>query len=107
MSLSDAKFGLKKGDLAVIIHVLQQYPEIEKATIFGSRAKGNYKNGSDIDVALMGNISFETMADCQLKLEEETMLPYKFDILDYTHLTHRELKEHIDRVGVPFYIRAC
>ena len=55
----------------------------------------------------MGNISFETMADCQLKLEEETMLPYKFDILDYTHLTHRELKEHIDRVGVPFYIRAC
>ena len=38
-------------------------------------------------------------------LEEESPMPYFFDIVDYTHLTHEGMKNHIDRVGVFFYSR--
>lgn len=103
--MDDARFGLKTGDLAIITQVLQQYQEIELALIFGSRAKGNYKNGSDIDIALKGNISVMTIADCKFVLDEETLLPYMFDVLDYNTLKNEKLKEHIDRVGVVFYKR--
>ncbi|MBY0245622.1 MAG: nucleotidyltransferase domain-containing protein [Sphingobacteriaceae bacterium] len=103
--MNDARFGLKNGDLAIIVNILRQYPEIETAIIFGSRAKGNYKNGSDIDIALKGNISFRNIADCKFMLDEETILPYMFDVLDYNTLKNEELKQHIDRVGVVFYER--
>lgn len=103
--MDDASFGLKNGDLSTIIQILQQYKEIEQAIIFGSRAKGNYKNGSDIDIALKGEISLKTFSDCQFILEEEILLPYMFDIIDYNRLTNDKLKEHIDRVGVVFYER--
>lgn len=93
-------FGLQDTDLAYIISVLGDFPEIEKAVIFGSRAKGNYKAGSDVDIAIFGDeISFSTIARLHYRLEEEGPLPYFFDIVDYTHSTHKELREHIDRVG--------
>jgi len=93
-------FGLRESDLAYIIHVLKDFREIEKAVIFGSRAKGNFKPGSDVDIAVYGeNITFDTLSSLHERLEEEGPLPYFFDIVDYTHLNHKELKEHIDIVG--------
>ncbi|NLZ54891.1 MAG: nucleotidyltransferase domain-containing protein [Thermoanaerobacteraceae bacterium] len=93
-------FGLKKSDIDYIIGVIKKFPEIEKAVIFGSRAKGNYKVGSDVDIAIYGeNITFDTISALHFMLEEQGPLPYFFDIIDYTHLKHEELKEHIDRVG--------
>ena len=93
-------FGLAERDLAYIIAVVGEFPEIQKAVVFGSRAKGNYKKGSDIDIAIFGeDISFSTIASLHDRLEEESPMPYFFDIVDYTHSTHQELKEHIDRVG--------
>ncbi|MEW5845474.1 MAG: nucleotidyltransferase domain-containing protein [Bacteroidota bacterium] len=47
-------FGISEKSYLLIIDVLKSYPEVEAAIIFGSRAKGNYKNGSDIDLALIG-----------------------------------------------------
>lgn len=94
------KFGLKDSDLDYIKKSLEKFSEIEKAVIFGSRAKGNYKPGSDVDIAIYGeNIDFDTVSALHAMLEEEGPLPYFFDIVDYTHLTHENLKEHIDRVG--------
>ena len=93
-------FGLAERDLAYIIAAVSEFPEIQKAVVFGSRAKGNYKKGSDIDIAIFGeDISFSTIASLHDRLEEESPMPYFFDIVDYTHSTHQELKEHIDRVG--------
>jgi predicted nucleotidyltransferase len=48
------RFGLEENDINIICSYLSKYPEIEKATIFGSRAKGNFKKGSDVDIALYG-----------------------------------------------------
>lgn len=93
-------FGLTGGDLTYIISVIGEFAEIKKAVVFGSRAKGNYKKGSDVDIAIFGDdISFSTIARIHGRLEEESPLPYFFDIVDYTHSNHQELKEHIDRVG--------
>ena len=93
-------YGLHQADIDYIINAIKKFPEIEKAVIFGSRAKGNYKPGSDVDLAIYGkNITFDTISALHSMLEEQGPLPYFFDIIDYTHLHHKEIKEHIDRVG--------
>jgi len=100
------KFGLRDEDLDNIITTMQQFPEIEKAAIFGSRVKGNYKPGSDVDIAIWGNdVSFSTLSRLHAILEEESPMPYFFDIVDYSHLNHQELKNHIDRAGIVFFTR--
>lgn len=100
------EYGLQDADLAYIISRLGDFPEIKKAVIFGSRAKGNYKTGSDVDIAIFGeDISFSTVARLHYRLEEEGPLPYFFDIVDYTHSTHKKLQEHIDRVGKTIFER--
>lgn len=96
--------GLKDFDLEYIVKILRKFSEIEKAVIFGSRAKGNYKPGSDIDIAIYGEkITFDILARLHWELEENSPLPYFFDIVDYTHSNHKELKEHIERVGIVIY----
>lgn len=99
-------FGLLDEDLIYILQSVKQFPEIEKAVIFGSRAKGNYKPGSDVDIAVWGNdITFLTIARLHAMLEEESPMPYFFDLIDYTHLENEELKRQIDRAGQAFYVR--
>jgi len=99
-------FGLKDRDLETIIAVLSKYGEVEKAIIFGSRAKGNYHNGSDVDLALKGKgIIFDTVSGISYELNEETPLPYHFDVLNYHTVKNQELRDHIDRVGAVFYNR--
>lgn len=98
------KYGLRKEDLDYIITNIEKYSEIDKAILFGSRVMGNYKNGSDIDIAIIGDdITFDTVASLHYKLEEEGPMPYFIDIIDYTHLNHKDLKNHIDRVGAVIY----
>ncbi|NSW92788.1 MAG: nucleotidyltransferase domain-containing protein [Firmicutes bacterium] len=93
-------YGLSESDLDYIVKAIKKFPEIQKALIFGSRAKGNYKPGSDVDIAICGErITFDTLSSLHAVLEEYGPLPYFFDIVDYSHLEHKELKEHIDRVG--------
>lgn len=99
-------FGLKEQDIKYIISAVGQFNEIKKAVIFGSRAKGNFKPGSDIDIAIYGeDISFDTLSRLHSILEDESPMPYFFDIVDYSHLTHRELKDHIERVGKTIFER--
>lgn len=94
------EFGLREEDLSYIVDAMQQIEEIDKAVIFGSRAKGNYKPGSDVDIAVFGeNVTFSTLSKLHATLEDSSPMPYFFDIIDYTHTEHKELKEHIERVG--------
>lgn len=93
-------FGLSEETLAAIRACLQHYPEIVWAKIYGSRAKGSYERGSDIDIA------FSSPTDCSADLLEaldNLPTPYLFDVTHYESLKHEGLKAHIDRVGVVFY----
>ena len=96
-------FGLRDTDLITIKGILTKYPQIQHALIFGSRAKGNYKTGSDVDIALKGILDFNVLSQISYFLNEETSMPYKFDILIYETIQEPALKDHIDRVGVEFY----
>jgi predicted nucleotidyltransferase len=97
-------FGLKESDLQYIQQTLRLFPEVKRAYIFGSRAKGTYKPGSDIDIALRGEgITLQTVLRIHAKLEDEGPMPYMVDVVDYDHLENQELKDHIDRIGKMIY----
>ncbi len=99
-------FGLRQQDLAEIIGVIRQFSVVNEAVIFGSRAKGNYKKGSDIDIAIKGKeIRGNDVASLADLLNEESALPYYFDIVHYEGITEKELSQHIDRVGKTIYLR--
>lgn len=97
-------FGLKELDISILNQVLASYPGVTEAYIFGSRAKGNYKNGSDVDIVIKGNnISQSLILDIATYLNEETLMPYRFDVLDYHSISNKKLSEHIDRAGILLY----
>ncbi len=99
-------YGLTEEDLAVIRNAARRYPAIEQLILFGSRAKGNYKPGSDVDLAIKGHdIDYDTALHLAEVLNEETLLPYFFDVVHYESLTEPRLVEHIDRVGKPLLSR--
>lgn len=93
-------FGLSDGVIEKMQQVFAQFPNIEQVLVFGSRAKGNYKEGSDIDLALKGTaLNLQTLQSLELKLDE-LYLPYKIDMVIYDTIANDALKEHIDRVGI-------
>ena len=81
--------------------VLRSHPEVEKAWVFGSRAKGTAKRGSDVDLALEGSgLTFDTLREVSFLLNEETDLPFAFDLVDKATISSPELADHIERVGI-------
>jgi len=100
-------FGLRQQDLDEIIRILQRFSVVEEAIIFGSRAKGNFKKGSDIDLAVRGKgIDHAVVASLSFLLNEESATPYFFDIVHFEEISEKELLEHINRVGQCIYSRA-
>lgn len=98
------KNGLLDRDFTYILVAAKKDLNIEELVLFGSRAMGNYKPGSDVDLAVKGeNVdrsSIRRLSDC---LNEELPLPYFFDVLDYNTIENEALKTHIDRYGVVIY----
>ncbi len=98
------RIGLSETDFFEIILILEKNFSIDEAIIFGSRAKGNFKNGSDIDLALKGeNFYNDDLLELSYLLNEETILPYKFDLLIFNSIKNKELIEHIERCGIVIY----
>lgn len=95
--------GLSSNDINIICNILKKYAEVEEACFFGSRAKGTQKTGSDVDIAIKGKIPEQTATRISGELNDESPLPYTFDIVDFNSLENQALKEHIERVGVSFY----
>ncbi len=89
-------YGLLKRDMAYILEAVKKHPEIEEVILFGSRAMGNCKNGSDVDLALIGDqIDQQTIRKITDDLNEVYPLPYHFDIVNYHDISNEALKEHI------------
>jgi predicted nucleotidyltransferase len=96
-------FGLEPDDLAGIIRVISQNPKIEEIVLFGSRAKGSYHSGSDIDLALKGkNLQIDDILDASIRLDE-LELPFKMDLILFERISEQALIDHINRVGVLIY----
>ena len=95
-------FGLSKDCLNKICEALRQNPKISRALIFGSRAKGNHKPHSDVDIALYGDCDTLDIERILCELED---LPttYTFDLLSYSTIDNPDLQAHIDRVGIEIY----
>lgn len=92
--------GLLDRDLKFILEAISKYPEIEEVIIIGSRAMGNYKKGSDIDLALKGEkVNQRVVRRLSDDLEEEYPLPYFFDIVSYNDIVDEDFKYHIDNEG--------
>jgi len=98
-------YGLSDETIEQIRGVLARHPAIEKAVLYGSRAKGTFKPGSDIDLSLHGaTITVNELGDIDSELDD-LLLPYTFDLLIFDTLGHPKLREHIERVGKVFYQR--
>lgn len=88
------------------MRTLEAEKTVESAILFGSRAKGKAKAGSDVDIALSGKqLTRMDIVSLSMKLNEESCLPYSFDLVDRAAIDNPELADHIDRVGIVLFTR--
>jgi predicted nucleotidyltransferase len=97
-------FGLPDKTIEMINEIFAHYSKIEKVIIYGSRARGDYRNGSDIDLTIHGDISFNDKTHIS-DLIYELPIPYTCDLSIFNDIKNENLTEHIERVGQVFYQR--
>jgi len=99
-------YGLSSETLEEITAAFMQCPKIEQVILYGSRAKGNYRNGSDIDITLIGEgLRLDNSVYPLMDIFEESLLPYSFDISIFKDIENENLVEHIERVCKVLYER--
>jgi predicted nucleotidyltransferase len=96
-------YGLSDETIQKICGLFSRYPQIDRAILYGSRAKGNYKNGSDIDLTLHGSALTLTLLYKIMTDIDDLLLPYMVDISIFHALSDPNFIDHIQRVGVVFY----
>ena len=98
-------FGLSPRALSLLRGLFAAYPEVNRAIVYGSRAMGNYRNGSDIDITLdapgMENARFLHLCSAA----DDLMLPWMMDLSLLSHINNPALLDHINRVGKPLWVR--
>ena len=98
-------FGLPQSTLDEMRAIFARHNKVTKVVVYGSRAKGNYRNGSDIDLTMFGkNLTFQDLSNIHNALDDSSN-PYLVNLSIYNHLDNAKLREHIDRVGQVFYYR--
>lgn len=97
-------YGLSDETVKDLCSVFANYGNIEKVLLFGSRAKGDYREGSDIDLALFGkDITYNQILDIQVRIEDLSLL-YSVDLVNFERYKDFPIGEHILRVGQLFYM---
>ena len=92
-------YGISQNAITKIKSVLFSLKGVEQVVLYGSRAKGNYMEGSDIDLTVKGNISYNDLINLSVNLDDLN-LPWKIDLSLYNQINNKELLDHIDRVGI-------
>lgn len=95
--------GLKEETIKKIVRVLENHPEVDQVILYGSRAKGNFKNGSDVDLTFKGPHLTQSIVWAIRSELDDLLLPYTFDVSFFDEISNRELLDHIERVGIMFY----
>ena len=103
-TIAQAKqYGLTEAQLKMLIDILQQFPTVEQAVLFGSRAKGTMHSRSDIDLAVKGaQLNRHTLAQLAM-LFDESELPYAVDVQILQDIQSPALRDHIQRIGQVIY----
>lgn len=97
--------GLSDATTTKLQNVLQLFPQVERAILFGSRAMGNFRNGSDIDLCLEGaELNYNVLLKILVAIDDLN-LPYETDVLIKHQITHPPLLAHIETKGVEFFSR--
>lgn len=97
------RFGLTENTISSILNVLKKYPQIDEVILYGSRAKGNFREGSDIDLTLKGKDLILTTLNRISDDIDDLLLPYKIDLSIFHTIENPDLIDHIQRVGVQLY----
>jgi len=97
------RYGLDDNILNSINEVFKKYGDIKKVILFGSRAKGSHKKGSDVDIAIVSKgMDLKTLHKIENEIDD-MMMPYIFDIKIYHNIKNSNLLEHINRIGKTIY----
>lgn len=98
-----SKHGLPDTAVAKLQSVFAAHPHVEQVILYGSRAKGNYRPGSDIDLSIVGDaVDWQELLRIDNEIDD-LLLPYKWDLSLLRQIDNPDLLEHIRRVGVVFY----
>lgn len=98
-------YGLTNSELRELHNLFAKYKEIDQVILYGSRAKGNYKPFSDVDITLVGHELTRTHLNNLTSDINDSLLPYNFDISILHQLKNPELLEHIQRRGISIYTK--
>jgi len=99
-------YGLNDQTMTTINQAFSALATIEKVVLYGSRAKGNYRKGSDIDISLVGEgLTLDNSVYPLMEMFDASDLPYSFDISILKEIESTDLLEHIQRVGKVLYAR--
>ncbi|OGV20267.1 MAG: hypothetical protein A3J84_08080 [Ignavibacteria bacterium RIFOXYA2_FULL_37_17] len=94
------RYGITVEALDSIIKTIRRQDKVKKLILFGSRAKNNFRKGSDIDIAIIADeLSLSELNQIRVDLSE-LLLPYKVDVIDYSTISNKDIIEHINKVGV-------
>ncbi|ACM59878.1 putative nucleotidyltransferase [Caldicellulosiruptor bescii] len=105
MKVETKRFGIEEEILDKIIEIFKKYKQVKKACIFGSRARGDYRRGSDIDICIwLEEESENPIYKIQNELEEVNTI-LLFDVVAFNSITKESLKESIIKEGVIIYER--
>ena len=101
---SYSESGLEDSVIMKIWTVLAGYPQVEKAVLYGSRARGDYRTGSDIDLTLCGGGDLTLSVRNRIAVElDDLLLPYMIDLSIFRDISDPDMIAHIQRVGTPVY----
>jgi uncharacterized protein len=99
------RFGLDDKVIAEINNIFAAHPLVDEVIIYGSRAKGNYRRGSDIDLTIKAEqVTLTELMKIETELDD-LLLPYKIDLSLLHKIGDSAVIDHIKRVGLTFYRR--
>ena len=99
------EFGIDDKNLHLIRSIFKDFHVINKVLVYGSRAKGNYSEQSDIDLVIADtNIDRKTIGEILLAINNSDF-PYTVDLQNMEAIKNPQLQEHIQRVGKEFYVK--
>ena len=103
MKTLTAKMGITEEELGKVTDTLAEHPEIEKVSLFGSRAKGNYKPASDFDIAVSGKkLTCNTINELSYQLNDESVPSYYFDIINLNKISSEQLLTDVTKLKPAF-----